>query len=796
MKASYRWLVELLPGLEASPEEVARLLTSLGLEVEGVSTFGGGVEKVIVAEVVAVEPHPSKDGLRLVTVSRGDGTQKVVCGAPNVPPPGGKVALAPLGTHLPAKKLTIEPRAIGGVVSEGMLCSESELGLGDDADGIWVLDTARPAGTSLHAAYPSALDTIYEIGVTPNRPDALGHVGIARDLATKLALPFTLPHRAAPPGEGPVGVDVTIEDAERCASYGAGRVRGVRIAPSPLDVRHRLTSLGIRPVSNVVDVTNLVLLEHGHPMHAFDVGCVAAGKVIVRRAKEGEALVTLDGTKHALVADDLVIADPEKALALAGVMGGKDSEIREDTTDVLLECAYFDPRGVRRSSRRHGLHTESSHRFERGVDPNGVEQVLARATELLVALAGGTPAREAHVARARTIDRRSIPLRSARLDALLGEAVPWDEATAILGRLGCEVAGTAERATVLAPTHRPDLAREADLVEEVARVRGMDRIQPTLPRTSAKEEETFDARAASRDAALSLGLSEAVTYAFVAPASLAALSAKPAAVLLENPLTEERSVLRTSILPGLLEAASRAARRGQPTSRLFTTGRIFLAPDAGSTLPREERRLGVVLVGPRPSWLQKPEPHDALDAKSVALEIVARATGHEATVTQRFGADVPPHHHPRASAVLSVGETTLGTFGLLHPDAADAFGLSAPAIVELDLDAIEALGKRTPRAKAIPEVPAVLRDLALVVHEDRTVGAVMAVVRDVAGKLCEDVELFDVFRGGSVPEDHRSLAFHLVYRDPSRTLTDKEVDELHAAVVAGVKGVLGAELRA
>ncbi len=796
MKASYRWIRELLPTLAASPREVAHVLTSLGLEVEGQATFGVESPRVVVARVLAARPHPSKSGLLIVHVDHGDGTRDVVCGAPNVPAPGGLVALALEGASLPAKGIVVEARAVAGVISAGMLCSESELGLGDDAAGLWVLEGDHAPGAPLTSAFPSAHDTIFELGITPNRPDALGHLGIARDLAAKLGLTLVEPTSATVPGEGDTDVRVDIEEPDRCAAYGAARVRGVRVGPAPAWVRHRLVSLGVRPVSNVVDATNLVLLERGHPLHAFDLRGVEGGHVIVRSARGGEGLVTLDGKARELTEDDLVIADPTQALALAGIMGGEASEIRGDTTDILLECAYFDPRGVRRSARRHALHSEASHRFERGVDPAAIEPTLARATQMLVEFAGGTPARACVVVRARTIPKRSIWLRSARLDALVGAPVPFDEALVVLQRLGCEVIRDGTAATILAPTHRPDLSREADLVEEVARVRGMDAIPPRLPRVAAKEAEPFDARAAVRAAAISLGLSEAVTYAFVSPSALDALGAPSPVVRLDNPLTEERSVMRTSILPGLLEAASRAARRGVPASRLFTVGRIFLPPRDGEALPREQRRLGAVLCGPRAAWLTKAEPHDALDAKSIAEELVGRATGHEVAVIQHLDGDVPAHHHPRASASFVLGDIQLGTFGLLHPDVAERFELPAAAVLELDLDALARLGRRTPRAHPVPGVPAVLRDLALVVHDDHTVGEVLGIVREVAGARCEEVELFDLFRGASVPADHRSIAMHLVYRDPARTLTDKEVDDLHAAVVAGVRDRLRAELRA
>ena len=373
MKASVRWLRELCPQLPDDANAIAERFTAAGLEVEAAHEFGSGSSACVVARVVSTRPHPSRSGLRLVTVDAGRSRQEVVCGAPNVPEPGGLVVLAPLGAHLPAKGLTIEQRTIAGVSSEGMLCSEAELGLGDDGDGIVVLPGAGfVAGTALGLALPAARDTILELGLTPNRADGLGHVGLAREAAALFEVPFAPPGPSAPKRTREEDlakhVTVVVEDPERCPHYGASILVDVKIARSPLDVRWRLTALGVRPISNVVDVTNLVMFEFGHPMHAFDLDKLGGGRIVVRRARAGEKLVTLDGIERELSSDDLVICDGAAPVALAGVMGGGDSEISASTSRVLLECAYFDPRGVRRAARRHGLHTESSHRFERGID--------------------------------------------------------------------------------------------------------------------------------------------------------------------------------------------------------------------------------------------------------------------------------------------------------------------------------------------------------------------------------------------------------------------------------------------
>jgi phenylalanyl-tRNA synthetase beta chain len=823
MKASYRWLGERLPGLDLSSAEAARRLTAVGLEIEGEEAFGAGTEQLLVARVVAIEPHPTKSGLRLVTVERGGGTQRVVCGAPNVPEPGGLVVLAPLGATLPAVPMTIVPRAIGGVTSEGMLCSETEMGIGSGNEGILILEQGEP-GQRLPEVLPGAQDTVFEVNVTPNRPDALGHRGIARDLAAALGRSLPPLPRAALPADDAGAIAVQIEAPERCAYFGAVVLEGVVVGPSPRWVQQRLFSLGIRPISNLVDLTNLVMLELGQPLHAYDLDQLRGGRLVARLAHPGETLATLDGKTRELHPDDLVIADAEGAVGVAGVMGGASSEIRPGTTRVVLEAAYFEPRGVRRSAKRHGLHTDASHRFERGIDRLGARAALERAVELLKELAPAARVVGFRGVEAQAHAPPSIRLRSQRLDDLLGDVVPFPEAIAILKLLGCEDRevssenGVAARwaegpleALLSPPPWRPDLLREADLIEEVGRMRGYDRIKATLPAILPQTPERARVEPRLLRAAVELGLSEAITYAFVAPRELAALGAPPAAVTLLNPLTEERSVLRTSLLPGLLEAVGRARRHGEKSARVFTTGHTFHASTDGQ-LPVERRGLAVVLAGPRPSYLARAEEHDVFDAKSLAIELIERSVGREARVEAHEtvfgeppGTSRPAHLHPRAAGRLLVGDRQVGTFGLLHPDALDKLELQGPIpVIELDVAALDALGVATPKARPIPKMPPVTRDMALEVAETVAAGEVERLIREVAGDLCERVELFDVYRGANMAAGKRSLAFHVIYRDPqdragadgARTLTDAEVDARQKQVETLVNERLGATLRA
>lgn len=803
MKASVRWLRELCPQLPDDAHCIAARLTAAGLEVEATAAFGLGADACVVANVVSVRPHPSRSGLRLVTVDRGTGRDEIVCGAPNVPSPGGLVVLAPLGAHLPAKGVTIERRSIAGVPSEGMLCSEAELGLGDDDSGLLVLPpAAAAAGARFVDAFPAARDTILEIGLTPNRPDGLGHIGLAREAAVLFEAQFMPPAAEDPElvaGDGPAhGAKVAIEDGERCPHYVAAVLAHVRVGPSPLEVRWRLASLGVRPISNVVDVTNMVMLEFGHPMHAFDLDKVRGGRIIVRRARPGESLVTLDGATRELDGDDLVVCDAEGPVALAGVMGGGDSEITATTERVLLECAYFDPQAVRRSARRHGLHTESSHRFERGVDWGDSDAAIARATSLIARLGRAKATGRAQRTEARALSRRTVVLRHERLDAVLGAEVDRGAACSILGRLGFALRASETGLDVWeVPSFRPDVSREVDLVEEVGRVRGYDGIPTTLPAVRASRDAAPRQALArrARQAAVAIGLSEAVTYAFVAPRDLLAVGAPPSTVTLRNPLSEERSVMRTSLLPGLLQAVARAARHGEPDARLFTVAPVFLAASPEGSV---DERLGfaAVLAGERAAWLRKAEAVDVWDAKGIAQAMVARLRGHDCVTRLEAPTERPPALHPRGAACVEIDGCPVGSLGPLHPDVMDAFGLrGAVVLVELDLCALDAVVATPVRFTPLPRFPASSRDLAIVVADAVAAGEVEQAVRDAAGDLAENVTLFDRFVGAGVAAHQVSLALHVVYRAGDRTLTDAEVDARHAQVVAAMASRFGATLR-
>jgi phenylalanyl-tRNA synthetase beta chain len=820
MLASYKWLRELC-AFDASPDEVARRFTGAGLEVEGQKHFGE-LPGVVIAEVRARRPHPSKDKLSLVTLFDGAAELEVVCGAPNVPAPGKRVLFARIGARLPSG-LEIAERKLGGVVSRGMICSEVELDIGAEADGIVVLEDTLEVAPGTPAAQALGLDdVVFEIGLTPNRPDCLGHLGLARELSALFGAPLTPPRPSvtgrllqvqAPPETQPVALftgatgapqparaALQVSDAERCPRYAAALVDEITIGASPFWLRFRLHVLGLRAINNAVDITNLVLLEYGYPTHAFDLDLLQGARIEVRRARAGERITALDGVERALDADDLLICDAAGAVAIAGVMGGERSSIQAGTRRVLIECAYFEPRGVRRTARRLGLHTDSSHRFERGVDPGAVPAVLARVAGLLAELAGGTPAAQAFEFYPRAIEPRSIALREQRAAALLGVSLPPGKAAEVLTALGCEVAPRAGgELAVRAPTWRPDLTREEDLIEEVARIWGYDHIPTRVPDVKLSPGTPPATRfvRALRERAAAVGLTEVINLAFVSPKQLEQARVSTDALPLINPLSEERNLLRTSLLPGLLANVQRAQRHQVASCRLFELARTF-TPSA-EPLPEERRKLGIVLAGTRGGFIGPGEELDFFDLKG-CVESILRPLARGGIETRVDPAVAQqPYLHPRRAARVHLFGAEVGVLGELHPALLDDFALLRPVLyAELDVNLLfeHSRGHLPPQVRPLPRFPASARDLALVVPEAVEAAAVAKGLREAGGALVEEVELFDLYRGEQVAPGTKSLAFRVRYRDPEATLTDARVDEAHRRVLAEAERTFKAQIRA
>lgn len=796
MKISLSWIRELVdaPASSLEADDVARRLTLAGFEVEAREKFAP-MTGVIVARVVDKRPHPDAAKLTLVDVDDGSGKKtQVVCGAPNVPERGGLVVWARPGATLP-NGMTMGEKPVRGIVSPGMLCAEDELGLGTSHAGIVILDASDglDAGDDF-AAKLGLPDEIWELNVTPNRPDALGHVGVAREVAALVGGKLKLPP-LPPLATSGAPAKVELVDAEGCPRFTALAVDGVKVAPSPLRVRLRLQSLGVRAISNVVDATNLVMLLYSQPVHAYDRDKLAGGGLIVRRARAGEELVTLDGQKRTLVADDVVIADQERAVGLGGVMGGATSEVSDGTTRLLLECAHFAPSRVRRTSKRLGLHTEASHRFERGTDPNGCGDVARQLAATVMALAGGKPTSTLTDAYPKPVGPATIALRPARTDALLGVTLPRDRQAKLLQSIGLDaVDGGGGQLRVTVPTFRPDLTREIDLIEEIARLHGYDQVPPTLPRMDhppGPMRDLDEARNdAARDALRGLGLDEIVTYGFVSPVWLRALASDEKRwVRVTNPIREEQSVMRTTLVAGLCQALQRNLTRYQHDVRIFEVGGVFkLAP--GSKDPSEERwHAAGLLHGRADGWLKPAAPFDFYDVKG-AVEQLLDALGH----TGDFQPSQLPWLHPGIQAEVRVGDIVVGHVGQLHPQAARALAIEAtPLVFEIDLMALPVPAAVV--AAELPRFPAVARDLSFFVDEKVTASRIGAILGRLRDPLCVDVRVLEEYRGDKRPAGKKGMLWSFTYRAPDRTLTDAEVQKLHDELVARLSTELSIERR-
>jgi phenylalanyl-tRNA synthetase beta chain len=799
MRISYKWLSEYVDLPPA--EELAERLTAVGLEVEAIERMGARLSGIVAARVLASEKHPDAEKLSVTRVDAGCGEPlQIVCGAKNYQV-GDLVPLATVGTTMPGGA-RIEKAKLRGVESSGMLCSARELGLDPDASGLYILPRDVAPGTPIAKALDLD-DVLLEVNVTPNRPDALSHLGIAREVAAAFGRKAKLPQSKLCEGGGSAAdaVRVRIDAPDKCHRYAARVVEGVKIGPSPGWLSRRLEACGVRSISNVVDVTNLVLLELGHPLHAFDLDKVAGHEIVVRTARQGERITTLDGKEHELDPDDLLIADRDRGSALAGVMGGGDSEIAADTTRVLIESAWFAPQGIRRTSRRHGLTTEASYRFERGADEGMVIAALDRCAAIMAELAGGTVRSGIVDANPRPVQPTSVRLRWSRPAELLGVDVSREESRRILSRLGFEEAESEgeEAASWRVPSWRQDVSIEEDLIEEIVRTKGYDAIPETLPRLALANPATprdAEVTAIVRRALEAAGFSEAVNFSFVAPGELAAFDGAARPVALQNPISAELAVMRTSLLPSLLKNAALNLRQRVADVRLYEIARCYgTGRGEGDEPATEWIEVAGVLLGRRTpmGWAVSAEAVDLFDAKATVDGILSGL----GVVDVRWAPRAEPWAHPRfCAAVLGERDLVMGTVGELHPRVAAGFELPRGVLAfRLDFEALLSFAHLVPRFSGIPRFPAVLRDLAVVV-EDRVQSAqVISAVK--SEPLVEEATLFDVYTGTPIPPGKKNLALALRYRALSRTLTDAEVDAAHARIVGRLRQdpSISAELR-
>lgn len=852
MRISLKWLRELVPlAPEVTVQQIADKLTLSGLEVEGIEDLGESLKGVKIGLIKAREPHPNADRLSVCEVTDGNETFTIVCGAPNCDA-DQFVALAPVGTTL-TNGLTIAETKIRGQKSSGMLCSEKELGLSAAHDGIMTLDPSyadklgEPLGTALELN-----DAVIEIGVTPNRPDALSHIGVAREVAAVFGVRprFQVPSCAERGGPVDAAARVDIHDAEACPRYSCRVIENVTVGPSPQWMVARLAACGIRSVNNLVDVTNLVMMERGIPLHAFDWGTLAKendrdrANVIVRSAESGEKLKTIDGKELELSSDDLVIADRKGPIALAGVMGGEPTQVTETTKKILLECAYFEPSGVRRSARRFAIHSESSHRFERGCDPNGVKATIDRAAQLIAELGDGIVCRDVIDVYPNRIEPVHVSLRPERAAMIMGlPETDLSEArcSQLLQPLGLEVAGRdGEALRFRVPTYRPDLTREIDLIEELLRIIGYDTVTPTLPSrrgetTGLVHRSRQKVIHAARQALLSAGMHEAVNLAFASPTDFERYALdgnrteKDAgffsqSVSIQNPLGEEMSWLRFSLLPGLVQNAALNQRRRMDNVSLFETGTVFLGENplgkhpmpssalsaaGGDSWALEELRVAGIIAGSVGVSTFDRNAHDTdfFDGKGVIEELLVRLgieVGiHSTSVKWEPISGGFPFLHPGAKAQVwledSSGErANVGFLGELHPDLMEELDMRGNAVVfEISVNRLADLLPGRPKCQSLPKFPAVKRDFALVLDESVPTADLCAGISSDASvaDILEELEVFDVYQGEHIPKGKKSVALSLTLRAEHRTLTDKEIMKVESKLLASAQKNFGAEIR-
>jgi len=786
------WLREFCP-VELQPEELAQTLSVKGVHVEGIFRPWEHLSGVVVARVLEVRDHPNSDKLCLARVSYGSGERELVVGVRNMKP-GDLVPLAGPGARVPALPEPLAERTIRGVVSEGMLSSPRELGISGDHGGILILPPDAPVGADVKETF-GLDDVVFDIEIEPNRPDLMSVFGVAREVAAATGAPLGSPEVSVPEAdekaEGEAAVEVL--DLERCPRYVARIIRDVAVAPSPIGIQARLTAAGMRPVSNVVDATNYAMLETGQPLHPFDVDRLSDRAIVVRRAREGERLVTLDDVERTLTAEDLVIADRVKAVGIAGVMGSASAEVHAGTREILLESAYFDPKGVIRTSRRLKLQTEASTRFGRGADPENPPRGADRAARLLAEWAGGRVLSGA-IEVGDAPERRRVEVRPSRATKVLGYAVSPSDVEDVFHRLGmASTPAGPDGLEVEVPGYRVDLEREVDLIEEIVRVQGYDRLGTTLPgiRQAGGAAETFTLRRRARAALMAAGLRESISLSFSSAADLRLLG-RPDAVVVANPISAEEGFLRPSLIPNLLKAVRRNRDRGVRTIALFEAGHVFLPGD-----PVDEREMAAgVLSGPAGVGMHAEDRSvDFFDAKG-AVEVLL-----EALLVAEWRAGDPPSDgpfHPGRSATVLAADGPVGVIGELHPSAAEEIGLGEGdrvALFEVDLSSLYSLA--TPvEYREIPRFPPVRRDLAFIVDASTPAAAVQGAIAAASGELAEAVVLFDEFTGEPIPEGKKSLAFALEFRAPDRTLTDQEADAAVETIVRRVAEAVGGELRA
>lgn len=789
MKFTVNWLKEYVNLPTDDPIEISDVLAGLGFATESMHSIEPQFRGVVVARVVSVAKHPDADRLRIVRLDDGTAETEVVCGAWNFEAEA-VVAWAKPGSVL-AGGLEVGEREIRGVNSPGMVASERELGLGEDHEGILVLDGDVEIGSDFAHLVPYP-DTVIDVEVNPNRPDAMSVLGLARELAAHYRVEVRPPEISVPESDEPTAVIVAIDDTVGCPRFVAREVRGVTIGPSPLWLRLRLDAVGVRSINNVVDATNYALLELGHPTHAFDRDLLGE-QVVVRRAHGGESLTTLDGTNRKLDSTDMVVADGSRAVALAGVMGGEDTEVNDNTVNVLVEAAYWDPPSILFTAARHNLHSEASSRFQRGVDPNGARDAADRVAMLLAAHASGAPAPGA-------VDEYPVPIESwdvefpiSEVERVTGTALDREEIVGHLESLGFGVAGT-DLLTVTVPTRRPDVTRAIDFVEEVARLHGYDNFPDSIATGPGSGIPVTEQRYRQlRQVMVGAGFHETMSFSFIGQADLDRLGLpsddpRRRGIEVIHPLREEEGVMRTTMLPGVLKAAANNVSRRVLNASLFETGKVFLP---GDTLPQQPEVLAFVASGATAaSWVTKERGRDALDATGT-WEVLADAMGVDYELRQ----SAPPAFHPQRTVDVVVDGEVIGSLGELHPNVASAFGLEGRiAVGEVIIDSLLA-DPGLWQFREVSVFPPVIFDMAFELPTESPASELLSEIEGAAGDHLEEVLVFDEFTGPPLAEGKKSIAVRLSLRALDRTLTDAEVAPIRDAITSAVETATGGKLR-
>ncbi|WP_182200376.1 phenylalanine--tRNA ligase subunit beta [Paraliobacillus salinarum] len=807
MLVSLNWLKNYVDLQGLPPESLADKITKTGIEVEGIDYVAAKSTNVVVGYVESCEKHPDADKLNVCQVNVGEETLQIVCGAPNVAA-GQKVVVAKPGAVLPGN-FKIKKAKLRGVESNGMICSLQELGIvekfvpKDVAEGIFVLPNDVEAGADALQLL-NLDDAILELGLTPNRSDALSMLGVAYEVAAILDVDVKLPDTSVSMIEAKATdeVGLTVDAPELNPYYAAFVIKDIKVGPSPLWMRNYLIAAGIRPINNVVDITNYVLLEYGQPLHAFDFDTFGSDEIVVRRAKQNETMTTLDDQTRDLTTDHLVITNGQEPTALAGVMGGANAEVSDTTTTVLLEAAYFDPKAVRIASKHHGLRSESSARFEKGIDPNRVYAAGLRACQLLAAHANGTVLSDPVIFDRLDKSEKQVTIETTRINERLGTDMTDEEIAIILKKLGFTFEQDGEKFDVAIPTRRQDISQFEDMLEEVARIYGYDHLPYTLPQGAAQAGGLTKAQELKRfvkNYFEGAGLKEAITYSLtttnraqmlVSP-EIKAQSVTP--IRLAMPMSEEHSTLRLSILPEMLDSLAYNLARKQANLGYYEVGTVFISEEEKVTKqPKELLRAGAAVTG---EWLAHPWQQEKKAADFFLIKGILEGLFDRLHVDATFEPTKIDGMHPGRTAIVKVGHTVIGFVGQVHPKLQKDFDLKDTFVFDIDLEYLIEQHENEPSFNKIPRFPTVTRDIALVVDETVSAGDIQQTIETNAGPLLKEIQVFDLYQGDRLEAGKKSLAFHLLYLDPERTLTDDEVEASYQTILTAVQDAHKAELR-